>query len=539
MAERDFYEVLGVPHNADGSEINRAFRALAAIHHPDRNQGSEKAEAIYKRISEAYETLKDPTRRHTYDSFLKKRRQEHARRIRFSFSVAVLAAIVCVPAVLIALAKVPRSTVGLAGDTAPVLLSGADTDAGGGASIRPKDGARDAGIDIAKTAPAKAAADAAEVVAAAPVEGAGPALAGSETESAAVPAGSADAAITASLSKTDGDAVSPTVKPLRQPVEKYEPEDPAANQPARTARLPLADAGNVAVPNSRLAALKLEDERPHAEPERDARGMRRLAPDLVEIAVGPPGLERMTTLRLGGGPSATFRDCEQCPEMTVLPPGAFAIGARGGEDGWSAAEGPSTIIAFSTPFAVSRSEISAAEWAACVAEHGCSGRKSGNAKYPVGQIVWKDALDYTAWLSRKTGKTYRLLSEAEWEYAARANAQSAYWWGDWISPGQANYASELANDHTGAVVVDAGRPNPWGLHHVHGNLAEWVADCWSDSHHGIPADGAPRMDGDCTKRVLKGGSWRDGPGEIRAASRRPADVDFRDKTIGFRVARTL
>jgi formylglycine-generating enzyme required for sulfatase activity len=538
MAEKNFYKMLGVSQNADSSEITRAFRALALVYHPDRNQGNEKAEAIYKQISEAYETLKDAARRQSYDTLLKKRGRDRARRIRFSLSVAAMAAIVCVPAVLIALAKAPRYSPAAVRSETPALhgMNG-DSDAFATGSIPPKGLGREASTNVGKTVlPAPAAVDANAPDKVAPQMPASPRA---DAGSIAGPANAHDITDDARRTETAAPQSVPAVSPPGSRMDHTLPEVQRASQPPLAERSPLAHANPVPSPNSRLASLKLDKDHASERNDTGQSSMRYVAPDHVEITVGTPGRERVETLRLGGGVRATFKDCDQCPEMTVLPPGSFKIGASNSEDGRWNAEGPQSMIVLPNPFAVSRMEISAAEWSACVAENGCSGGGKGQGKEPAGLIMWRDAQDYVAWLSRKTGKSYRLLSEAEWEYAARANSVSAYWWGDWISPSQANYASVFIGEEGGSAMVDAGLPNRWGLHHVHGNLAEWVADCWNESHDGLPSDGSPRLTGDCSKRVLKGGSWRDGPGEIRAASRRPADIGYRDRTIGLRVARAL
>jgi len=538
MAGKNFYEVLGVSQNASNADIARAFRALALVYHPDRNQGNEKAEAIYKQISEAYETLKDAARRQNYDTLLRKRGWNRARRIRFSLSIAAMAAIVCVPAVLIALAKAPRHLSAVVRSETPALHDvNDDPDALATGSIPPKALRREASTDVGKTAlPAPFAIDANAPDKVAPQMSA-PAEA--DVRSITGPADAHGITDDARRTETAAPESVSAVSPPGSRIDDVLPEDQRASQPPLAERFHLADANPVPSRSSRIASLKLDDDRPREHSDANGSSMRHVSPDHIEITVGTLGRERVETLRLGGGVRAIFKDCEQCPEMTVLPPGSFKIGASNSEDGRQLAEGPESTIVLRNPFAVSRMEISAAEWSACVAEKGCSGGPKGRAKDPAGQIMWRDAQDYVAWLSRKTGKSYRLLSEAEWEYAARANSTSAYWWGDWISPSQANYASVFTDEDLGSVMVDAGLPNQWGLHHVHGNLAEWVADCWNESHDGLPADGSPRLTGDCSKRVLKGGSWRDGPGEIRAASRRPADVGYRDRTIGLRVARSL
>jgi formylglycine-generating enzyme required for sulfatase activity len=163
-------------------------------------------------------------------------------------------------------------------------------------------------------------------------------------------------------------------------------------------------------------------------------------------------------------------------------------------------------------------------------------------------VNWDDAKAYTSWLSRKAGKTYRLLPEAEREYVTRAGTTTPFWWGSSITPNQSNYNGS-ADPYKGGgskgeyrqrtVAVDSFEPNPWGLYNVHGNVWEWTEDCWTDSNTGNPGDGRARTTGTCTQRVVRGASWIDGPQYIRSASRSWRDVAYRDYGRGFRVARTL
>jgi len=245
-----------------------------------------------------------------------------------------------------------------------------------------------------------------------------------------------------------------------------------------------------------------------------------------------------------------------CPVMAVVPPGQSPVGSPPNEPGRSANEGPQRQIVIREPFAVGRSEVTFEEWSACLAEGGCNAHKPGDfgfgaGKRPVIFVSWQDANAYVAWLSRKTGAPYRLLSEAEWEFAARGCAttacrSTAFWFGNDISPDRANYdwsysyaGSRKAQRQGQTVLADAGEANPFGLLHVHGNVREWVEDCWSESLAGLPGDGASRTTGDCTRRVFKGGAWSDEPRDLRLAKRSWELASERQENIGFRVARTL
>jgi formylglycine-generating enzyme required for sulfatase activity len=192
------------------------------------------------------------------------------------------------------------------------------------------------------------------------------------------------------------------------------------------------------------------------------------------------------------------------------------------------------------------------EWDACVADGGCngykpSGQEGERGKYPVVNVHWGDANAYAVWLSGKTGKTYRLPSEAEREYMARAGTTTPFWWGSSITPKQANYNS-IADPYSGGgskgeyrgrtVPVDSFEPNPWGLYNVHGNVEEWTEDCWNESNTGNPGDGGPRT-GNCADRVVRGGAFNLNPHFLRSAGRYWRLGTTRQSDRGFRLARTL
>ena len=159
---------------------------------------------------------------------------------------------------------------------------------------------------------------------------------------------------------------------------------------------------------------------------------------------------------------------------------------------------------------------------------------------PVIFVGWDDAQAYVAWLSRMTGKTYRLLSEAEWEYAARAGTTTAYSWGDEIGKNNAN-CNDCGSqwDNTKTAPVGSFAPNSFGLHDMHGNLWEWVEDCYRHDYNGAPADGSAWTTGICSSSVARGGSWFDGPRVLRSASRVGYTAGFRSLGLGIRVGRTL
>ena len=247
-----------------------------------------------------------------------------------------------------------------------------------------------------------------------------------------------------------------------------------------------------------------------------------------------------------------FRDCAACPEMVVVPAGSFRMGSPSGEEGRRDVEGPVHSVEISRPFAVGKYEVTFSEWDACVSGGGCGHRPDdagwGRGTRPVIDVSWDDAQSYLAWLSGETGAGYRLLSEAEWEYAARAGTTGPFHFGSTISTDQANYdgtftyGSGRKGVYRGETVPVGSFPaNGFGLHDMHGNVWEWVEDCWHDSYASAPADGSARTtDVDCSGRVLRGGSWRFiFPWDLRSAFRYWYSTGSRSNRFGFRVARTL
>jgi formylglycine-generating enzyme required for sulfatase activity len=255
--------------------------------------------------------------------------------------------------------------------------------------------------------------------------------------------------------------------------------------------------------------------------------------------------------RVKPGSGESFKDCPDCPEMVIAPAGSFTMGSPDSEPERYSVEGPQHKVTISTPFAVGKFAVTFAEWDACVAAGGCGGYKPsdsgwGRGDRPVINVSWDDAKAYAGWLSTKTGKSYRLLSEAEREYVTRAGTATPFWWGSSITPDQANYDGNYvyAGGSKGeyrqrTLPVKSFKPNPWGLYQVHGNVWEWVQDCWVDSYKDAPSDGSARATGDCARRVLRGGSWGDYPRNLRSAYRFRFSPDSRYNYLGFRLARTL
>ena len=242
---------------------------------------------------------------------------------------------------------------------------------------------------------------------------------------------------------------------------------------------------------------------------------------------------------------ARFRDCDQCPEMIEVPAGSFMMGSPSGEASRSNNEGPVHKVTIGDAFAVGVYEVTFDEWDACRRGGGCShnppDRGWGRGSRPVINVSWEDAQAYVRWLSRETGERYRLLSESEWEYVARAGTKTRYYWGDAVGRNQAN-CDGCGSRWDGKQTAPVGSfpANAYGLHDVHGNVREWVEDCWHGSYRGAPADGSAWTVGkSCERRVLRGGSWYSVPQGLRSADRGRLPAGVRYGFTGFRVARTL
>jgi formylglycine-generating enzyme required for sulfatase activity len=253
------------------------------------------------------------------------------------------------------------------------------------------------------------------------------------------------------------------------------------------------------------------------------------------------------------------QNSQWCPELVRLPPGEFLMGSPESEGGRLDVEGPQRLVTIERPFVIGRYPVTVDQFAAFVADSGydvgttCrqwtgtdwverpgSFRDPGFAQtgdHPAVCVSWEDAQVYVRWLSSRLGLQVRLPSEAEWEYAARAGTTTPYWWGTSIADGQANFkagADGHWRQHT--VPVRTFEPNPWGIYQVHGNVWEWIEDGWSPSYAGAPQDGRVRQETASSKRVVRGGSWLNGPRGVRSARRHAAEPGLRRSDIGFRIA---
>ena len=247
-------------------------------------------------------------------------------------------------------------------------------------------------------------------------------------------------------------------------------------------------------------------------------------------------------------PGNTFKDCDNCPEMVVVPAGKFMMGSSADEPKRYNDEGPQHQVTISRPFAVGKYAVTCGQFEAFIDDtrYGTSydWKYQGftqTDEHPVVYVSWDDVQEYVVWLKRITGKEYRLLSEAEWEYVARAGTTTAFHFGDTISRDQANYWHDDKSwpEDIGTVAVGSYPANAFGLHDVHGNVWEWVEDCWHNDYTGAPTDGSAWVsDCDDDLRVLRGGSWSFFTKDIRSANRF-WPVAWIRHNLGFRIARTL
>ena len=244
-------------------------------------------------------------------------------------------------------------------------------------------------------------------------------------------------------------------------------------------------------------------------------------------------------------PGDSFRECaKDCPEMVVVPAGEFMMGSAADERDHYNNEDPLHRVTIARPLAVSKFEVTFEQWDACVAMGGCPHVPDGNmgrGTQPVINVSWDNVQQYVVWISTMTGRPYRLLSEAEWEYAARAGTMTAFPWGDEVGRNNADCNGCGSKwDSRQAAPVGSFAPNQFGLYDMQGNVWEWVEDCLHTNYEEAPKDGSAWIaQGDCNNRVVRGGSWAGYPVGLRSALRFWYSADDHGNDLGFRVARTL
>lgn len=376
----------------------------------------------------------------------------------------------------------------------------------------------------------------------------------------------------------------------RAELEAKPAADPAAD-PAAVARAEAYSenaAKKAAADKAKALALKIEAEARRLA-EIAAKKQAAAMAQAEERARAQAAANVKEAPRAAPRPGSVFQDCADCPRMVVIPAGEFTMGSPASEAERGVDEGPQRRVSIAQPFALGRSEVTVAEFRRFADEsgykteaerdaraQGCAGfiyadplaaglasqvvtswRSPGLAQaesHPVLCVSWNDARAYAQWLSRKTGKRYRLPTEAEWEFAARAGSVTARNWGD--DPVQAcrfaNVADqsrfqtwgfgqkhECTDGHYFTSPAGGYSPNRFGLYDMLGNAWEWTEDCWNASYAGAPPDGAAWLTGDCAQRVSRGGSWSTVPRYARSAARNKNAADHRDNLTGFRLARTL
>jgi formylglycine-generating enzyme required for sulfatase activity len=331
-------------------------------------------------------------------------------------------------------------------------------------------------------------------------------------------------------------------------------EAAASNSPASVSQSP---SGATAAP-TRTAVIVT----PAAAPRRPASSSRCGGAVLVSVSsrsARPLSASEECALK----PKDAFRECNTCPEMVVVPAGGFTMGSPTTEKDRDDNEGPQHTVTIAHAFAVGMFTVTVDQFAEFAKASGydagskCynfedselegrAGRSFRNPGFsqtgsdPALCLNLADATAYAQWLSKKTGRAYRLLTEAEWEYAARAGTSTRYFWGDEIGSGNANcHGCGSQWDDKQTAPVGSFKPNAFGLYDMQGNASQWVEDCWQESYQGAPTDGSAWSEGNCTRRVVRGGSWDDHPRSLRATFRTWVTLRDRHNDVGFRLGRTL
>lgn len=331
--------------------------------------------------------------------------------------------------------------------------------------------------------------------------------------------------------------------PKQAPAESPPIPSAPAQQTAPATQAPAATAPTTTPPSA--AAAPAESPKPTGPAP--AEQARPVEPAPAVVAAPKVAVAQMSA-------QSTFEDCAHCPTMIVLPAGTFQMGAQPADNG-NAWEGPAHAVAIARPFAVAKYEVTVAQWRACAEAGACAaaapGPSSGDAtKTPAVNLNFADAHAYAGWLSKTTGRRYRLPTEAEWEYAIRAKTTTArYWGGDRTKQcGYGNGADQAAlafdaklqvvecNDGQATLApVGTFQANAWGLFDMAGNAWEWTQDCWRDSYVGAPADGSAMESGGCDRRAIRGGSWRARPNSLRSFGRGHSAPAIRGDDLGLRV----
>ncbi|MGO9460445.1 MAG: SUMF1/EgtB/PvdO family nonheme iron enzyme [Rhodomicrobium sp.] len=585
--EQNFYTIIGVSPDAPEAEIRRAFRTRAKALHPDIQPagGQEEASREFSLVTEAYETLKDPARRQVYDEELIRSRQvalhsEKQGKPRRAFAaglgIGLLFVVVAFGAKILVdragmQAGAPKSQESLrigkaenpsfAAPREPALEADGRMGLPAAAGRADEEDARNA---LRPEAPGDSQQTAPLAESSPQLSGAQPSGSPSAIQSEPIPEGAAarqvmphsqfsEAVLLAerSMNTSKGGSAAYGLVSLIDSANSIESLMEAGSLARRPETRGLI--------RERIAALKAgQKEEPataseqggHSLQENAAGGAPHLKEDdiAVRFAAGPHTSETVLRLIPGKGLAESFSDCSSCPEMVVIPGGQAVIGSRPENASYRSEEAPAHRITIRKPLAVSKYGVSAENWRACVEAGVCrptiSSYLSVGPGVPATRISWFEAKSYADWLSHSTGRRYRLLSEAEWEYAAQAGAKSLEGTASKpgvAAPGPIAGPGLLRYGITTAKL--AAKPNGWGLQPLPGNILEWVEDCWHPNYAQAPADGSPWLSGsggDCAYRSVRGIAAPGGRfGGRRIAARAREFADTRSPTLGFRVAREL
>ncbi|MDB5773532.1 MAG: hypothetical protein JWM42_3906 [Burkholderia sp.] len=312
----------------------------------------------------------------------------------------------------------------------------------------------------------------------------------------------------------------------------------AALARSRIERLRAA-APKATAPAEKAPATKAQPERVRPAPATKGTYEQRPAPAVKERPQADAEVPTRGTPSGGVAGGAEIKDCPACPVLIALLPGSLVMGSNSSDP----SERPAHRVSVTAPFAIGKYEVTVDQWNACAGTGACpriggDGNLPGNA--PMRDVSWDDAQLYVKWLSQASGKTYRLPSEAEWEYAARAGTSTQYWWGDQMRTGNAN-CKDCGQPwrQEGPATVGSFAPNPYGLHDMNGSVWEWVSDCWHNSYKGAPSDARPWDQPNCRERVIRGGSWRDAASYMLSSTRFKYAAGVRQSQNGFRVVRDV
>ncbi len=331
------------------------------------------------------------------------------------------------------------------------------------------------------------------------------------------------------------------VKHITDPVSVYRVlPDPAAVQQARKARWPIATIAALsvllllAVGANFLLQRRMANQTPAPVETKQANQAPPRATTNTPAAIPAPAQVTAETSKTTASPATAPARPPLVPEMVSIPGGTFAMGS---DDDLS--EKPIHRVTV-MPFAISKFPITVREWNECVSAKTCTYVPTGKDDAPVTNLSWTDAQQYVEWLSQVTRKTFRLPSEAEWEYAARAGTKTKFWWGEQLRTDMANCKGcNERYDGTQPLKVGSFKPNAFGLYDMGGTIDQWVADCWHKNYQGAPLDGSPWRENECFSHVIRSGSWKNDPSYVRPPSRDHYDTNVRYPTHGFRVAHSL